>query len=284
MSTDIIKCEPLLTDVETAALDAFCRDHAGVGALPELAAFLRDRFGVALECDPDIVAGFANDSSNLPGSAQAVSRPANPRDCAVMLRACSQAGIPITLSGGKSNLTGSATPEGGVVMSLVRFLSADGAGGPPVIVDATARTVRGAVGMIVEDMRKEVRRVTEGRLFYPVDPTSRADACVGGIVVCNASGFVPGPAGATREWVRAIELVLPDGTQVRAVRGQYVSRDGRFVLETGAGRREWPVPRYPRPAIKNAGGPFSAPDGTLDWIDLIVGSDGLFGVVTWMPT
>ncbi len=280
MSTDIIKCEPLLTDAETSALDAFCRDHAGIGALPALAAFLRDRFGVVLECDPDIVAGFANDSSNLPGSAQAVSRPANPRDCAVVLRACSQAGIPITLSGGKSNLTGSATPEGGVVMSLVRFLSADGTGGPPVIVDAGAQTVRGAVGMIVEDMRKEVRRVTEGRLFYPVDPTSRADACVGGIVVCNASGFVPGPAGATREWVRAIEMVLPDGSLIRAERDQYVSRDGRFILETGAGRHEWPVPRYPRPAIKNAGGPFSALDGTMDWIDLIVGSEGLFGVVT----
>ena len=56
----------------------------------------------------------------------------------LLLRACSQAGLPITLSGGKSNLTGSATPEGGVVMSLVRLLSADGAGGPSVVVDAGA--------------------------------------------------------------------------------------------------------------------------------------------------
>jgi D-lactate dehydrogenase (cytochrome) len=280
MSTPIIRCESLLTAAESAGLDEFCRAHAGIDALPALAVFLRDRLGVTLECDPDIVAGFVADSSNLPGSAQAVSRPASPRDCAVVLRACSQAGIPVTLSGGKSNLTGSATPAGGVVLSLVRLLSADGAGGPPVVVEAATRTVRGAVGMIVEDLRREVRRATGNRLFYPVDPTSRADASVGGTVVCNASGFVPGSAGATRDWVRALEVVLPDGTRIRAERGQYVSRDGRFVLETGGERREWPVPRYPRPAIKNAGGPFSAPDGAMDWVDLVIGSEGLFGVVT----
>jgi D-lactate dehydrogenase (cytochrome) len=280
MSTDTIRCERLLTDAEVSLLDAFCRAHAGLIALPLLASFLRDRFGVALECDADIVAGFTADSSNLPGAAQAVCRPSSPRDCAVVLRACSQAGIPVTVSGGKSNLTGSATPEGGVVLSLVRFLSADGAGGPPVVIDAGARTVRAAVGMIVEDMRREVRRVSAGRLDYPVDPTSRADASVGGTLVCNASGFVPGSAGATREWVRALELVLPDGTRVCAERGQFVSRDGRFVMDDGRDRREWPVPRYPRPAIKNAGGPFSSPDGAMDWVDLVVGSEGLFGVVT----
>lgn len=280
MRKDIIRCEPLLTDAEISVLDAFCRDHRGSGALPSLADFVRDRFGAALECDPDIVAGFVRDSSNLPGMAQAVSRPSSVRECAVVMRACSLAGIPVTLSGGKSNLTGSATPEGGLVLSLVRLLSADGNGGPSVLVDPDARTVRGAVGMIVEDMRREVYRVTEGRLFFPVDPTSRTDASVGGAVVCNASGFVPGPAGATREWVRAIEMVLPDGSRIGAERGQFVSRDGLFILENGHERREWPVPRYPRPAIKNAGGPFSAPDGNMDLVDLIVGSEGLFGVVT----
>ncbi|MEI7436222.1 MAG: FAD-binding oxidoreductase [bacterium] len=248
--------------------------------LPELAAFLRDRFGVTLECDPDIIAGFACDSSNLPGMAQAVARPSSPRDCAVILRACSQAGLPVTLSAGKSNLTGSATPEGGVVLSTVRLASADGAGGAAVLVDPETCTVRGAVGMILEEMRREVLRVTDGRLFYPVDPTSRADATVGGTVICNASGFVPGHGGATREWVRAIELVLPDGARIRAERGQYLSRAGRFVLENGCGRREWPVPQHLRPAIKNAGGPFSAVDGVMDFVDLIVGSEGLFGVLT----
>lgn len=280
MSTDTVPCIELLTPAEKAMLDPFCRAHQGMAALPSLAAFLRERFGTAIECDADIVAGFSGDSSNLPGSAQGLCRPASARECAVLLRACSQAAIPVTVSGGRSNLTGSATPDGGIVLSLVRLLSADGAAGPPFAVDAAARTVRGAVGMILEDLRQGVRRATDGRLFYPVDPTSRSDASVGGTVACNASGFIPGPTGATREWVREVDLVLPDGALVHAARGQYVSRAGRFVLQTGDGRRAWPVPRYPRPAVKNAGGPFSAPDGVMDLVDLIVGSEGLFGVVT----
>ncbi|MEI6168289.1 MAG: FAD-binding oxidoreductase [bacterium] len=280
MSTDIIRCESLLTEAEKAELDSFCRGHQGVSMLPELAPFLHNRFGVAMECDPDVVAGFALDSSNLPGVAQAVSRPATPRECAVVLRTCSQSGIPVTISSGKSNLTGSATPEGGVVLSLSRMMSADGAGGAAVVVDAAAKTVRGAVGMILEDLRRTVLKETGGVLFYPVDPTSRADAAVGGTVACNASGFIPGPSGATREWVRAVEFVLPDGGFIRAERGQYRSVDGRFVLEDGLSSREWPVPRYSRPTIKNAGGPFSASDGVLDLVDLVVGSEGLFGVVT----
>ena len=280
MSTDIIRCDSLLGDDEKAELDAFCGSHKGIHTLPELSSFLLSRFGLVLECDPDVVAGYAFDSSNLPGSAQALSRPVTPRECAVVLRACSIAGIPITISGGKSNLTGSATPEGGVVLSLSRMMSVDGAGGPPVVVDAATQTVKGAVGMILEDLRRTVLCETGRKFFYPVDPTSRADATVGGAVACNASGFIPGQAGATRDWVRAVELILPDGDLIRAERGQYVSVGGRFILENGFSRREWPVPRYPRPQIKNAGGPFSAPNGILDLVDLVVGSEGLFGVVT----
>ena len=41
MSTAILPCESLLTPAEKADLDAFCRDHPGVEALPALAEFLR---------------------------------------------------------------------------------------------------------------------------------------------------------------------------------------------------------------------------------------------------
>jgi len=58
----------LLTEAERAALDAFgaaCGSpragtpaQSGVAALPALAALLRQRCGVTLETDPEIVAGF----------------------------------------------------------------------------------------------------------------------------------------------------------------------------------------------------------------------------------
>jgi D-lactate dehydrogenase (cytochrome) len=134
--------------------------------------------------------------------------------------------------------------------------------------------------MIVEEIRDAVVEGSGGSLCFPVDPTSRSDASLGGALACNASGFTPGEMGAIRSWVHRLNLVLPSGGVIEAERGQYVSRDGAFVLVEGDRETIWPVPRYPRPAIKNAGGPFSSADGRVDLVDLVVGSEGLFGVVT----
>ena len=100
----------MLTPAEGAALDAFGAAQRPSPALPDLAHFLRERFGVDLVLDPDIVAGFERDSSNLPGRAAGLCRPRQARECAVIARACFAAGVPYTLSAGRSNLTGSATP------------------------------------------------------------------------------------------------------------------------------------------------------------------------------
>jgi D-lactate dehydrogenase (cytochrome) len=103
---------------------------------------------------------------------------------------------------------------------------------------------------------------------------------VGGALSCNASGFTPGEAGAMRPWVRNLRIITPGGFLVRAERGQYVSRDGIFLFTRGTQEKPVPVPRYARPAIKNASGPYSSPDGTMDLVDLMVGSEGVFALIT----
>ena len=57
-------------------------------------------------------------------------------------------------------------------------------------------------------MRDEVLIQSNNKLYYPVDPTSRYDAYVGGTLSCNASGFIPGYKGATRYWVEEINFML----------------------------------------------------------------------------
>jgi D-lactate dehydrogenase (cytochrome) len=270
MSTHKLSIQPNLTDDELAAIDQFCASHRGIDSLPELADFLKKELDVALVLEPDVVEGFAVDSSNLPGHADALARPVTERECAMVLHACHQAGIPVTISGGKSNLTGSATPQGGVVLSTVKMTSTEAP------VDLEARTVEALPGMILEDLRKQVLDVSGGELEFPVDPTSRAEASIGGAIACNCSGFTPGETGAFRPWLKSIRFLLPDGQLIEAERGQYISQDGVFELPDTS----WPVPRYVRPQIKNAGGPYSAPDGALDFIDLVVGSEGIFGLVT----
>jgi D-lactate dehydrogenase (cytochrome) len=266
--------EQVLSPQEANAIDAFGKGHRGVGCLSETAEFLQSRFSLDLVLDQDIIGGFATDSSNLPGKADALCRPTSERECAIVFRTCFRAGIPYTISAGRSNLTGSATPDGGVLVSTVNMLE------PEVMVDASAMTVRAPVGMILEDLRNQVLEQSGRELIYPVNPTSRTDAAVGGAVACNASGFTPGDIGATRAWVASVDFLFPDGMKASAGRGQVVSEAGRFVLDGGGTARDFPVPRHHRPAIKNAGGPFSAPDGSLDFVDLVVGSEGMFGLVT----
>lgn len=282
MGGNVMRPVGVLAPPEYAEIDRFssgCRGTlASLKMLPQLAAFLAERFSVELTLDQDIIVGFTADSSNLPGSARGLCRPSSERECAAIFRACFKAGIPFTMSGGRSNLTGSATPPsdegGGVLVSTLKMLT------PEVKVDVEGMSVTSPVGIILEDMRRIVLEESGGRLMYPVDPTSRTDATVGGTIACNASGFVPGEAGATRQWVASLDLLFPDGLTVRASRGQYVSSGGKFVLEREGAGSDLPVPTYPRPTIKNAGGPYSSPDGVLDFVDLVVGSEGIFGLVT----
>jgi D-lactate dehydrogenase (cytochrome) len=270
MSTNIITSGQVLDSEGCAALDGFCAAHSGTVNLPGISRLLQERFGASLILEPDVVAGFSTDSSNLPGRADALARPASERECAVILRACHVAGIPVTVSGGKSNLTGSATPQGGVVLSTVKMVS------PEAEVDLEARTVATSPGVILENLRKKVLEISKGVLEFPVDPTSRAEATIGGAIACNCSGFTPGATGAFRPWLQSIRLLLPDGRLIDAERGQYISENGIFLLDG----KPWQVPLYARPNIKNAGGPYSSPDGVMDLVDLIVGSEGLFGLVT----
>jgi len=274
MSTDRLILEPVLPLNDYQSIDRFCMKNQRVDALSDISQFLKNRFGLLISLDPDIIEGFTADSSNLPGHAHGVCRPTTERECAVILRACFSAGIPMTLSAGRSNLTGSATPEGGVLISMINMVK------PKVTVDSTKLQVTSPVGVVFEEMRQKILSQTGDRFYFPVDPTSREDALVGGTLACNASGFTPGERGAIREWVAQIHFLFPNGYRIVAHKGDFYSRNGTFILCREGEDVLWPVPTYVRPALKNASGPFSSPDGKLDFVDLVVGSEGLFGLIT----
>lgn len=269
-----IQLEGVLTAAEYARIDEFCRTHSGVEQIPHLAKWLEAEFGVLLCLDPDVITGFQRDSSNLPGQATGIVRPVSERECAALLRAGLQARIPVTVSGGRTNLTGSATPPGGIILSTANWLA------PSACVDSGRHLVTAPVGMFLEDMRRQVLLQSTNQLIFPVDPTSRGEASVGGAMACNASGFTPGETGAFRAWVDRIRFLLPNGYAVAAQRGQYIARDNRFVLVGPAGEQEWPLPYYSRPSIKNASGPCTCVNGAMDFVDLVIGSEGIFGLIS----
>lgn len=271
--SNILRAREWLQPAENAAIAAFAEKYRREPEVGHLAKFFLEAFNIELTTDPDIVFGFISDESHLPGAAEGVCRPRTTREIAAILRTCFHCSVPVTVCAGRSNLTGSATPEGGIMLSMAALEE------PTFTVDEAAKTVTAPVSMMLEELRQAVLTATHSKLYYPVDPTSRAEASVGGAIACNASGFTPGAPGAMRDWVLGIGVVLPCGTYVSAKRGEVVSKDGVFLLCSGDVTTEIPVPTHPRPAIKNAGGPFSVEDGVMDFVDFIVGSEGIYGII-----
>ena len=271
MSKHKIPITSIISDEPLKKISAWIEKNL---AITDLVEFLLSEFKIDCTTDQEIIQGFDRDSSNIEGRADALSRPVNEYECALILAICQRAKIPVTISAGRTNLNGSATPVGGMILSIVKMTS------PSIIVDLKTKTLTSPVGVYLEEMRKETLRQSHNKLHYPVDPTSREDAMVGGTLSCNASGFIPGPAGTTRYWTDSLEFLIPDGYKISCKRGEYISRNGDFILEFPNEKMILRIPSYRRPNIKNASGPYSDEIGKVDLVDLIVGSEGIFGLIT----
>ena len=84
----------------------------------DISSFLSDNYNIDTQLDQDIIKPFTRDWSNIPGGqADLLVRPKTAEECAIILRICKKQKIPLTISAGQTNLTGSATPKGGIVLS-----------------------------------------------------------------------------------------------------------------------------------------------------------------------
>jgi D-lactate dehydrogenase (cytochrome) len=217
------------------------------------------------------IQNYLSDASNMPGGhAEKLFIPETADEVADILREANAAGIPVTVSGARTGTVGGAVPFGGYVVSMERMNKIRG-------IDRDAMTTIVEPGVILGDLQKVVE--AEG-LFYPPDPTEWS-CQVGGTVATNASGARSFKYGATRDFVRRLEVVLADGDRLSVSRGDAVSRDGEPIeLETRGGSKiHVRPPTYRRPDVrKNVSGYFNAEP--LDAIDLFIGSEGTLGVIT----
>ena len=262
-----IESKQILDQPNQQEINTFCANKT-IDNINEIVGWIKNNWTIDITLDPDIIKGYLRDWSNIEGHAIGLCRPKDNLESAIIIRILYNLKIPYTISAGKTNLTGSATPMGGFVISIENLK-----GTKPIINDDKVTSLP---GIYLEDMRKEVLVQTNNNLYYPVDPTSRKEAMVGGTVSCNASGFVPGEQGATRYWTHGLEFILPNGRMVTCNRGDYISQDSKFELDG----KIIEVPNYNRPDIKNASGPYTCGNGEIDLIDLIVGSEGMFGLIT----
>jgi D-lactate dehydrogenase (cytochrome) len=213
--------------------------------------------------DADVLSAHLEDAAHFPGGfASGIAAPTSEAEVAELLRTA-EAVLPI---GAQSSLTGGATPRGELLLSTSRLNR---------VVALGDDWVRAEAGVTLVDLDAALAR--HGK-HYPPAPTFTG-AFVGGIVATNAAGAATFKYGTTREWVRAITVVLAGGDVLEIERGALHARAGRFELTLSDRVATIAVPTYRLPQVaKVSAGYFAAPD--MDLIDLFIGSEGTLGVVT----
>ncbi len=144
------------------------------------------------------------DGSKLSFLPEAVIAPKKPADIGAVLVLANKQGVPVTVRGGGTSLTGSGSPlRGGWVLDL--------SGWQKIAIDPDAGMAQVQVGAKVST----VHAAAEAKgWFYPPDPASKQYSTIGGNIACNAGGMHGGRYGVTRDFVLALKGFLPTGDYV----------------------------------------------------------------------
>ncbi len=138
------------------------------------------------------------------GAPAAVLCVRGPGDIAATLALARRTGLPLAIRSGGHGLSGRSTNDGGLVVSLSRLRQIE-------VVDARSRTVRVESGALWGEVASIL-----GPLGWAVSSGDTGDVGVGGSATTGGIGWLARLSGLTVDHVRAVELVLADGTFVRA--------------------------------------------------------------------
>ncbi|MBI5360208.1 MAG: FAD-binding protein [Planctomycetes bacterium] len=148
---------------------------------------------------------------------EVVVRPRSVQSVSAVLKFANEKNMPVYPRGAGTGLSGGAIPTmKGIVIDLSlmnRILEID-----PVNMTAVVEP-----GVITGEFQKKVELQ---RLFYPPDPASAEFCTIGGNVSENAGGLRCVKYGVTRDYVLALEIVLPSGQIIHTGRNTLKSVTG----------------------------------------------------------
>ncbi|WP_026478934.1 FAD-binding oxidoreductase [Alkaliphilus transvaalensis] len=165
---------------------------------------------------------------------EALVEPLNTEEVSQIMKYANENNIPVTPRGQGTGLVGGAVPlHGGILVNMSKMNKI-------LELDEDNLTLTVEPGVLLMEISKFVE---SHDLFYPPDPGEKS-ATIAGNINTNAGGMRAVKYGVTRDYVRGLEVVLPNGE----------------VIEVGG------------KIVKNSSG--------YSFKDLIVGSEGTLGIVT----
>ena len=184
----------------------------------------------------DINPDYARDEMPIYGThmPDVAVQPRSTEEVAGIMKICYENNIPVTPRGAGTGLAGGAVPlYGGVLMDISKMNKIKSYDMENFVVEIEA-------GVLLNDLAEDC----QGKgMLYPPDPGEKF-ACVGGNVATNAGGMRAVKYGATRDYVRAMTVVLPTGE---------ITRLGATVSKTSSG---------------------------YSLLNLMIGSEGTLGIIT----
>ena len=182
----------------------------------------------------DLIA-YAKDASEHGHRPDAAVWPTRTEQVSEIMKLATKEKFPVVPRGAGTSLAGLAVPElGGLIVDLGRM---------DKIIDINIEDRLAIVqpGVIYAELD---RALSPHGFFFPPDPASGSVCTLGGNVATNAGGIKGAKYGTTKDYVLALEVVLPDGR----------------ILHTGS------------KCMKSVSG--------YDLTKLFVGSEGTIGVIT----
>lgn len=184
----------------------------------------------------DINPDYAKDEMPIYGTRlpDLAVQPRSTEEVAAIMKICYDNNIPVTPRGAGTGLAGGAVPIcGGVLIDISKMNHILSYDLENFVVDIEA-------GVLLADLHADC--LTRG-MMYPPDPGEKF-ACVGGNVSTNAGGMRAVKYGTTRDYVRAMTVVLPSGE---------ITHMGATVSKTSSG---------------------------YSLMNLMIGSEGTLGIIT----
>ena len=235
------------------------------------------------------------DESKLEGTAEWLFFPKTEAEIISIITFLREKKIPAYISAARTGIVGSSVPKRGSIMSIEKMdrmlgFGVDQNNGTYFCRFEPGITLKAINDKISKKEFEKVKELTPNAIsrfmeekesyYYPMDPTEMS-ASISGTVATNASGAGTFKYGATRKWVKKIRVALANGEILDIPRGKYFASNNRIfiVKKTDGTDLIVKIPSYEfNTNVKNAAGIYSKPN--MDLIDLFIGSEGVFGVIT----
>ena len=174
-------------------------------ALDQLADRLRRETRAEVSFDAGMRGLYATDASLYQIEPIGVVVPRSADDVVAAVKLAAEEKVPIVPRGAATSLSGQ-TVGAAIIIDFSKYLNRIG------IVDRDAMTVRAEAGVVLDQLNAHLKPM--GLMFAP-DVSTSDRATIGGMIGNNSAGARSLRYGKTVDHVRAVEVVLSDGTPTR---------------------------------------------------------------------